>query len=324
MCRRRGDHPGMRVAAIDVGSNGIKRSVAEVCRGGGLEVLDRGRFPMQIAALLDRDGVIGCDGIARIAAAVAAQCGQARAYGVDRMAIVGTAAARESADRAALQAAVEAAAGLPLVLVTGEQEAMLTWDAIQARHRPEGAAAMIDVGGGSTEFVVASGTTSLQVASVPVGAIGLADRFAAEGAWSAELRLRLSAHVRTQVQRSVPRPAEAPAEVYVTGGTVAALAMMNLGGVPLPSDRGPLLARIDGAPLEASAVERWLGLLAASGCSERAATFGIEPARARILPAGCLILQEALLWMRADAACVNELGIRDGIMLRLAEGRPVS
>ncbi len=320
---RRGDHSTMHVAAIDVGSNGVKFSVARVRAGGEVEVVERDRVTIQIGANLERTGEIGHECIQRLADTVAAQCLRTRAYAVDAIAVVGTAAAREAADAAALQRAVGDATGERLTLISGEQEARLTWEAVQRRRPSTDRAAMIDVGGGSTEFVIADGKEEPEIASVPLGAVRLAARFATEPRWPAGLCAEITAHIQDVLERNVPRPTEPPDVVHVTGGTASLVAMMELGGLPLRADVGSLLAEIDGASLDASAARLMADRLSSMELPERAERLGVSMARARMLPTGCLILSEALAWMRSEAFVVNELGIRDGIMLRLAEGRSV-
>ncbi len=317
------DHSGMRVAAIDVGSHGVKVSVAAVCAGGGLEVLDRDRVTIQIAAHLERDGTIGDDAIRRVAATVANHCARAKALAADRIAIVGTAAAREAADRASLQGAVLAASGYELTLVSGAQEATLTWEAIQGRFGPRDGAVVIDVGGGSTEFVFAARGAAAEVASVPLGAVRLSSHMAAAEQWTPRTRADLSMHIRSEFHRCVPHAPSASHATYVTGGTASLLAIMAVGGLPVQPRSGVMAELAEGIELDVVMVDDMVDRLAGWGLSDRVEQTGLTLARARVLPVGCLILREALAWIQRSDFIVSDLGIRDGMMLRLADGRPI-
>ena len=282
-------------ACIDIGSNTTRLLVAESRAGGLKEVAAERRF----VRLRAGGGVpVPPERIDALAEAVAAQVALARRHGARRLRVVATAAIRTAPNRQALVAAVERAAGVPLVVLSSDEEALLAFAGATAglREAPPGSVGVADVGGGSSELVV--GTIAGGVswcASLPVGSGLLADRhLRSDPPSAAQLE-----SVRADVARALeglkpPRPDAA----YAVGGSATSLRRLVGDELSIPSlDRA--LADLAGVPA-ATAAER----------------FGLHAERVRLLPAGLLLLRGAVEAFGGVPLRIARGGLREGVVLR--------
>ncbi|MCP4757857.1 MAG: hypothetical protein GY894_04540 [Planctomycetes bacterium] len=308
---------GMRLAAIDVGTQSVKLSVGKVMPDGTIHIIDRHRMTAQLS-MSEATGVIGADAINHVAERVAEACDRARSLGAARICVVGTSAPREAVNAAALQEAVAAACGVDLRLITGEEEARLAWDAVSSSLADDESAALVDVGGGSTEVVFGQGASIGFAVSMPMGAVRCADRFALRERVSPEARRELEQWIDQCLPRAgVPR-GEGVGRVFATGGTVTVLTMLARTGMKLPHDQQSLAGKVDGATLTTPCIRETIESLASMNSQQRAAATGLSTLRSEVITPGGLILDRVLRWIGAEACEVRELGLRDGMLRRMA------
>jgi len=165
-----------RLAALDLGSNTVHALVAEV-RDGAVE--DAGAFVEmpELGAEVDRSGLIGPAKSAEAVAAVRSVLARAAELGYERLVAGATAAVRRAADGEAFLARVSDAIGEPVRLIGEAREAELSFLGVASRHAARHGWLMGDMGGGSTELVVADGMRALRWASLRIGSGALASRF---------------------------------------------------------------------------------------------------------------------------------------------------
>src|SRR4051812_18249004 len=171
--------PDVVLACIDIGSNTTRLLAAER-RGGKLRELVTQRAFTRIGKSLLSGGEIPKAKIEETADVVATQCRVAKEVGAVDIVAVATAAIREAANRDELAAAVEDAGGMPLWILTGEEEARLAFvGATRTMASPaHGTVAVVDVGGGSTELAIGSpGGTVEWAATFRIGAGHPADSY---------------------------------------------------------------------------------------------------------------------------------------------------
>jgi exopolyphosphatase / guanosine-5'-triphosphate,3'-diphosphate pyrophosphatase len=170
---------------------------------------------------------------------------------------------------------------------------------------------VLDIGGGSTELVVAQGVRALGSVSVGLGVVGLAERFfradpvdrAEYAACGAHVTERLAAEAWPTVRALGPR------RLVGTAGTITTLAALDLG---LPA-YDP--ARVHGHRLTAAGVESLLGRLAALRHAERARLPALEPGRADLIVPGIAIVLGVLRGLGLEQLTVSDAGLREGILL---------
>jgi exopolyphosphatase / guanosine-5'-triphosphate,3'-diphosphate pyrophosphatase len=290
----------VRRACIDIGSNTTRLLVAE-SDGEVLLEVHQERVFTHIGRGVAKDGTIGPDKIAEVVEVVGDQLRIARELGAAEVVGVATAAIREAANGRQLVAAIDRSCGLPVRILSEEDEARLAF-AGAARtlgHVPAGELGVVDVGGRSSELVVGLAPDQVSwCSSVAIGSGELADRcLCSDPPSPAELRAARASVAGAMDGLEVPRPAEAVA----VGGSAASLRRLS----------GPLL--------DADAFAQSLHLL----CSERAVDvarrYALDLERVRLLPAGLLILQAASERFGA-ALQVGRGGLREGILLAAAHG----
>jgi exopolyphosphatase / guanosine-5'-triphosphate,3'-diphosphate pyrophosphatase len=309
----------MRLAAIDLGSNTVHLLVADAGPGGSpWRVVESDQRVTRLAEGLAASGHLGPVPTTRTTAAVVEYVARARAAGAERVAIVATSAVREAANRADFVAVLERATGERVRVVTGEEEAALTLAGVL--HGLGGSldstTLLFDIGGGSTEYVLARSGAAVAAVSLRLGVVDLAERypFPARVDWP---RFRvLQDEVTDRLARELPATIRAarPGRIVGTAGTVTALAALDLGLGRY--DR----ARVQGHTLTRSAVERQLRRLGALTAAARGDLPCLEPARADIIVTGTAVVMATLQTFAARELVVSDASLREGIVLQLCGG----
>jgi exopolyphosphatase/guanosine-5'-triphosphate,3'-diphosphate pyrophosphatase len=285
-------------AAVDLGSNSVHLLVAVVA-GHRLEpVVDESVFLGLGSAVAGR-GHLGRAARDALTEALVRYAETARGHGARRVTFLGTEPIRRAADAAAIVHEVVAATGVPLHVMSHEEEAYLTLIGVTEGLPVTQPTLVVDVGGGSTEFCIVDAVTPAHAAGIQLGSARLTDRFVAHDPPTRDEVAAMRA-AAVGAMRDAPRASHA--EVVAVGGTASNLLKV------LPSrslDR--TLTRDDLA--EALAV---LAVEPAAAASERHL---VNPTRARILPAGAAILDAILDHYGAERIRVSEAGLREGTIL---------
>jgi exopolyphosphatase/guanosine-5'-triphosphate,3'-diphosphate pyrophosphatase len=288
---------------IDIGSNTTRLLVADVEDGHLRELVTQRAFT-RIGRSLARGGAIPAEKIAETADVVATQARIAREVGAEEVVTVATAAIRGAPNSEALSAAVEAAGGMAMTVLSGDEEARLAFvGAARTLATPaEGTMAVLDVGGGSTEVAVGEpdGTVAWS-ASFRIGSGFLADAYLRSDPPSAAELAAVREHVEGTFEGLRPPPADSAVAV---GGTATSL------------------RRLVGAELSYETLERGVRVLSATPIGDVARRFELDPERVKLLPAGILVL-EALSQCLGLPLRIARGGLREGVLLELMEGRRV-
>jgi exopolyphosphatase / guanosine-5'-triphosphate,3'-diphosphate pyrophosphatase len=287
----------IRCACIDIGSNTTRLLVADVA-DGRLDAVVQQRSFTRIGRAIGVDGAIPAAMIADVADVVARQRDVAEVAGAERLHVVGTAAIRRAANRAALLAALRERAGVDVDVVPGEREARLAF--LGATRTlpapPPGTIAVVDVGGMSTEIAIgtmAAGVTWAR--SYAIGSAALAAACAGDPPSPADVAAMRAAARAAFALPDVPRCAQAVA----VGGSAASL----------PTIVGPVV--------DAGALERALAILTSASAAEVARLHDLAPERTQLLPAGILVLGAAAERLSRPLR-IGRGGLREGVILELA------
>jgi exopolyphosphatase/pppGpp-phosphohydrolase len=298
------------LAAIDVGSNTVYLIVARVTADGrDLEYLADTLELVRLGADVSRSGAIGPQRLTRAVTVVKMQAALARDHAVERILGLATEGVRAAANGAELIEQVRAETGVTLELVTGDQEASLTyWGATSGLEGGTIRRVALDLGGGSLEIVVGEGTMVRWRVSLPLGSGTMHDRFApADPAQAGELAAVRRVVKETLVPLNPPLPV---AEALVAGGTATTL-------VQLAARALPAQGAATSAPgvLTAELLDALVALLYGLPAVEVTRRYGVDETRARLLPAGATVLLEALEWLGVRTLHVRGRGIREGALL---------
>jgi exopolyphosphatase / guanosine-5'-triphosphate,3'-diphosphate pyrophosphatase len=289
----------MLCAAIDIGSNTTRVLVAEPVEGQLKKVMEQ-RAYTRIGKALD-DGIVPVEKADEVAEVVATQVRLARELGAETIRAVATAAVREASNGAEVAARIGAAAGVPVEILSDEEEGRLSFIGATKTlgHPVEGKVAVVDVGGGSTEVILGSVPGGVeQVRSWQVGSGALADELiASDPPSAAEIR-----KVRDRVEDLFAGvEVEHPSQAVAVGGSATSL------------------RRLVGAVLEYETLERGVRVLSGDPAADVAKRFELDPERVRILVTGVLLL-EKISELLGRPLQIGKGGLREGVVLDLLNG----
>ncbi len=301
----------MRLASIDLGTNTIRLLVAEAGPGPSLQLLHQEQVIARLGERLSETGRLGVEAMGRARAAVLRYRERARALGAREVLVVATSAVRDAANRDEFLDPLRES-GLTVRLVSGEEEGRLAllgtrWGLGLGAER----FCLMDIGGGSTEFIVASGDALERAVSLPLGVVHLTERYLKTDPVAGEEYRALIAYVRGVLAGgALPTLAGLPPGALVgTAGTITTLAALDLGLDTYDPER------VNGHRLLSPRIEALLARLAALPVAERARLPCLEPGRADLIIAGIAIALETMRGMGVDALTVSEYGLREGILL---------
>ncbi|HLT69230.1 MAG TPA: Ppx/GppA phosphatase family protein [Acidimicrobiales bacterium] len=302
------------IASLDLGTNSTRVLVARPV-GGRLETLDRRNTITRLGQDVGANGRLGDEGVERTLACLRSYREVLDANGVERLRAAATSAARDAANRDEFFDAVEEVVGVRPELLSGAEEGRLSFVGATGELDPSlGPFLVVDIGGGSTEFIV--GTDDVEgVMSVDVGCVRLTERFLEH---DPPLPEELSACISytdaflDDVVREVPAVAGARTLVGLAG-TVTTVAAVEIGLETYDRDR------IHHFRLTRDAAEDVFRTLATEALADRVHNPGLEPARADVIVGGCCVLVAVFRRLGFDEMIVSEADILDGLALSLVE-----
>jgi exopolyphosphatase/guanosine-5'-triphosphate,3'-diphosphate pyrophosphatase len=300
------------VAALDMGTNSTRILVAEP-RDGRLAVLERHNTITRLGQGVSASGRLADEAVERTVACLRSYRELLDRHGVDRVRIAATSAARDAANRDALFDAAEAVIGVRPELLTGDEEGRLAFTGATRELDPAlGPFLVVDIGGGSTEFIV--GTEAVEgVMSVDVGCVRLTEKFIEHDPPRPEeltACISLTDAYIEDVVRELPAVAEARTLVGLAG-TVTTVAAVEIGLATYDRDR------IHHFHLTREAAEDVFRTLATESRADRVHNPGLEEARADVIVGGCCVLVALFRRLGFDEMLVSESDILDGLALSL-------
>ncbi len=274
----------MRVAAIDIGTNSTRLLVADV-EGSHLDDVLRRSVVTRLGEGVDAGRRLQPEPVRRTLATIGEYQRELEELGAERTLAVATSAARDAANGAGFLAEVGTAYGIPTRLLSGAEEAELTRRGVGA---VDVETLVVDIGGGSTELILGSGRTSLDVGSVRV-----TERF---------------------LHSDPPAPDELESAADFIDGLLPELEVGAAIGVAGTVTQLHVIA----GELTAETIERELARLAGMTVAERALVPGMDPARAPVIVGGALIARQVMRRYRLNALGWSERDLLDGVALEAA------
>ena len=296
----------MKVAVIGIGSNSVRMLTAEVWQGGFLR-LSRDREGTRLFAGLDEAGRLSEESMRHTAGAVARMARSAREAGAKRLHIFATSASRDAANGADFLDLLRQETGTEPEIISGEEEANLSFlGASSVLTDPEDCG-VIDIGGGSTELVVGNGRAISCAFSCQMGAVRLFSQFPL--ACQADMEIVIREAARLLEEQLDAHPGFFVPEVWVgTGGTFTTLAAM--------AKRIPWTerTRMHGTYLSVRKIAVIGEELADLPLEERKKLPGLQPGRADIVVHGICILLAVMRRLGLEGIIVSEWGNLDGYL----------
>lgn len=300
----------MRLAAFDVGTNTVLMLVAESQADGTVRrVLDLQRVT-RLGQGVDRNHRLDPQAALRTLDTIAEFSEKARGAGAEKILAAGTATLRDAADGESFINRVRERAGVDLEVISGEAEAWLSYLAVTHGLRLDTSQRIliVDIGGGSTEFIRAEPGAKLQMMSLQIGSVRLTERIIHHDPPTA----REAADLRIAIDEALDTLGwELKPDVLVgIAGTVTTVCAVAL---ELESYDPDL---VHGHQLSRKEVERVLGLFGSKPLEERSKLKGLEPGRADVIFAGTAILERVMSECGVDQVMVSDHGVRWGLIWR--------
>lgn len=290
----------MRLAAVDVGSNTVHALVADVVRGKLEEVAHYVEMP-ELGARVAKTGVIGSRAKPALRA-LRKVTGQAKAHGYDHLIAGATQAVRQASDGAAFVHQASEVIGVPVHVISAEREAQLSFMGVASRHAAKREWVMVDLGGASTEVVIAQGIRMVRASILPVGSGVLASTYLSDPP-KPEERARLR---KAALRELAHAPDGEVDRLVATGGTAS-----NLPSVLARHNPPPILTTGDLLACEAR--------LDGDRAARVAEAAGLPVNRVKAMRAGVEALLLFLDWYGLAVLHVSHEGLRHGMLLAYLE-----
>ncbi|ANP48682.1 exopolyphosphatase/guanosine-5'-triphosphate,3'-diphosphate pyrophosphatase [Streptomyces griseochromogenes] len=302
----------MRLGVLDVGSNTVHLLVVDAHPGARPLPAHSHKAELRLAQLLDDSGAIGDDGIQKLIAVVRDALQAAEDKGVEDLLPFATSAVREASNADDVLARVEAETGVRLQVLTGAEEARLTFLAVRRWYGwSAGKLLVLDIGGGSLEIAYGIDEEPDAAVSLPLGAGRLTAGWLPGDPPDPEAVRALRRHVRAQIARTVGEFSRfgAPDHVVATSKTFKQLA--RIAGAAR-STEGLYVQR----ELKRESLEAWVPRLSGMTADQRAELPGVSEGRAAQILAGALVAEGAMDLFGVESLEVCPWALREGVILR--------
>ncbi|WP_144795915.1 Ppx/GppA phosphatase family protein [Microbacterium paludicola] len=304
----------MRLGILDIGSNTVHLLAADARPGGRPHATTSDRSVVRLMRFLTPDGAISEEGVQALVDAVARARRIAEDERVDTLLATATSAVREALNGEEVMARIERALGSPLQVLTGEEEAELTFLAVRRWFGWDaGRILLLDIGGGSFEFAAGGDELPEVAASVPLGAGRMTVQFLPEDPPGEDAVERLRVHAREVLAPVADRLNALPAPDHLVGSSKAIRSLANLSGREV-SGLG-----FDRTVMSRSSLKSWIPRLARIPASARQELPGITPDRTFQIVAAAVCLHTAMKMLDIDEIEVSPWALREGVLLRYTE-----
>jgi len=298
-----------RLAAIDIGTNTVLLLVADIGEDGGIFPLRDMERTTRLGRGLAETGRLHPESLAKTLQVIDTYLTICRGMRVDQILMVGTSALREAENTDDLLRPVHQRCGLTIHIVSGDQEARLSYLAAEEEMGRGSPLLVMDVGGGSVEFIVGRKGEIFDLYSIDIGAVGLTETYLKSDPVTDGEFEQMIDHITGNL-RSLA--ITAPKQVVGLGGTISTISAVHKGNQCFDPSlvHGSLLCRRD--------VDQQVLLYKRTSLNERLRIPGLPAERADVILAGAAILLEAMNMLGLEDIIVSCHGLRYGLLYAAA------
>lgn len=302
----------MRIAAIDIGTNSVHMIVVRIRTDLSFEVIDREKAMVRL-------GAGGLDGRALTAEAMTSALQAlskfkrlADSHGVDEILASATSAVREARNGGEFLRRIEHDTGIRAKVIAGPEEARLIHQAaVYGVDVASGRAVVIDIGGGSVEITLGTGTSIQAARSFKIGVIRMTERFVHTDPLTGRDERKMSKHILAEIDRHCEQiVASGFDRVIGTSGTI-----LSLGVVATTSARGTPPTDLRNLRISAKQIRRLRKEVVSLDLEQRLTMPGMDPRRADLVVAGSVLLDTILRRLGAEELTLCDLALREGLVL---------
>lgn len=297
------------MASIDMGTNTFRLLIAEVEKSSFFKEVFSAKQITRLGEGFSNDKILKPAAVERAVAALVQFREALKNHKVDDLIVVGTSAIREAKNQEEFIKEVKRQTGFDLKVISGEQEALYTFLGANFIIKNQSDPMMVmDIGGGSTEFIAAEGDAPTFLMSTGLGVVHLTEKYLRSDPPTAEelrqLRSAIGQVIKPIVYDFPPR-----CRFVGTAGSVTTLAAIDQSLTEYDPEK------INGYPLSRASVERIFKEIASMTLERRRKIAGLEKGREDLLVAGALILLTVMELSGYDPVYVSDYGMREGILL---------
>jgi exopolyphosphatase / guanosine-5'-triphosphate,3'-diphosphate pyrophosphatase len=302
-----------RVAAVDLGTNSTRLLIADV-EDGRIADVDRETRITRLGEGVDERRRLLPVPIARVRNVLSDFRRTIETLGAQRTLAVATSATRDAENGEAFLGEIEWSYGFKTRLLSGRDEALMTFRGVTADRAIDGGTIIVDVGGGSTELVAGGPEGVRWNDSLDMGSTRLTERFLKTDPPTTEELDACAEAARALLADRVPDEIRSDTQVAIgVAGTITSLGGLALGLEEYDRER------VHGYELTAEALEEQLNRLASVPLDERRQMRPLDPERAPVIVGGAVIAREVLSFFGLKALQISERDILDGAALAAAE-----
>lgn len=307
----------MRLGVLDIGSNTVHMLVVDAHYGARPTPAADDRTVVRLMKYLDDDNFVSDDGVAALREAVSRAMLFAERFGAQRVIGMATSALREAGNGPEILAGIEELAGIKLTVLSGKEEADLTFLAARRWHGwAAGKLLVLDIGGGSFEVAYGQDENPEFAASVPLGAGRLTRRFLKDDPPTEDQIDEMRDYIKLEMKPLADSLKQLPKPDHVVGTSKTFRSLARLGG-QLVAVVGPTERR----RLSRSDLEDWVGRIAKIPAAARTELPGITPERTHQIVAGAEVAWRAMKALKVDRIEICPWAMREGAILNFLEGQ---
>ncbi len=304
----------MRLAGVDIGTLTCRLLIADLLPGRRLKEVRSDRRILRLGEGVDQTKRLSIAAMDRVLQCLREWREMISASHVDATAAVATSAVRDAENRDEFLDRVKREAGFEVELISGEEEARRTMLGIRSGLPPGVTDVLaLDIGGGSTEFILDWTGQNPVVRSIDVGVVRLCERLLHHDPPTGDEVQQAREWITKETKAAVAGMGNYQAVTFVgTAGTITSLAAM---AQKLPTYEP---ARIHNYRLKLGTIQEIEQTLLSRSKAERAGLPGLERGREEVIAAGAIIIRTVMETLGMSAVLVSDLGLREGVLIDLA------
>lgn len=303
-----------RLAAIDVGSNSIRLVVAEAQADGRYRILDEERESTRLGRSLASSGQLDEASINDSLAALRRFKSIAHGLGIENLRAIATCAVREATNGPEFCRLVKEHLDLDIEVISSQKEAHLAFHSVKRRFDLAGKnTLLVDIGGGSTEIVLATGELIEAIYATQLGAVRLNEKFGGGQSLAGDDYLRMERWIDRELSKTTEKPSTPLHLLIGSGGTFTCLASIIMAA------KGQSRLPVAGCQVTRADLRHLIDRLRKMPLKLRREVPGLNPDRADIIVPGLAVIDCIMRRFKVNLLQVHAFGVRDGLLLTMIE-----
>ena len=303
-----------RMAAIDIGTNSIRLLVAEPLRGGNYRILEEEKEPARLGASLAKTGKLDPAAMEKALDALRRMKLIAEGFQVTQVRTIATCAVREAKNGPEFVRRAREELSVDIEVITAKQEALFAFQSVSRSFDLTGKpTAVADIGGGSTEIVLAMGNFVEGIYTTQLGAVRLSEVYGNGAGMAGEDFNRLVDGIDRHLRKHTRNLVFVPHMLYGSGGTFTSLASMMI------AQKGQHALPVRGYQVTRAELRHLLDRVRKLPLKDRSSIPGLTADRSDIIVAGLTIVDRIMNRFNINVLQVHSRGVRDGLLLRMID-----